>query len=404
MYVIWAGVEKIWRRTENFAILDSSHDGLDRLLLPVLRRRRRAAPASTAKWCGGRGRVRVRERLIGFDPGGVSQWLCNSAARSRRGWWKLHDGADSCYDEINLNCGCLSDRCRTMSSCCVDAPAGAGRRMRRRHGRRGRLPGHGQAPYRRGRAVGAARRAAAFAASVNRPGRADRPRAQGWLDGLSPRRTAPSRRSTIPVYDLSVLILIGRSSSTAGRRPRRGQGPSCACRRSRWAGGLPKSGTVARRRFGNLWRGDAVLPRFRGARRLHACDREGLERGERLHDYTRDRLGLFAGRPGARFYRRALATEAVRGAARARRSRSQSRGFQGADRPNKRSLKGRRGETETAVAPTADVGRRFPPPDLFRHEVAEAMNRVPRSSCGPCGLLLIAIPMDFAESRFGPAP
>ena len=39
---------------------------------------------------------------------------------------------------------------------------------------------------------------------------------------------------------------------------------------------------------------------------------EGLERGERLHDYTRHLLGLFAGRPGARFYRRALATEAVR--------------------------------------------------------------------------------------------
>ena len=38
----------------------------------------------------------------------------------------------------------------------------------------------------------------------------------------------------------------------------------------------------------------------------------GLARGERLHDYSRHLLGLFAGRPGARFYRRALATEAVR--------------------------------------------------------------------------------------------
>ena len=37
----------------------------------------------------------------------------------------------------------------------------------------------------------------------------------------------------------------------------------------------------------------------------------GLERGERLHDYTRHLTGLFAGRPGARMYRRVLASEGV---------------------------------------------------------------------------------------------
>jgi tRNA-dihydrouridine synthase A len=36
----------------------------------------------------------------------------------------------------------------------------------------------------------------------------------------------------------------------------------------------------------------------------------GLERGERLHDYTRHLHGLFAGRPGARAFRQVLATEA----------------------------------------------------------------------------------------------
>ena len=41
----------------------------------------------------------------------------------------------------------------------------------------------------------------------------------------------------------------------------------------------------------------------------------GLQRGERLHDYTRHLHGLFAGRPGARAYRRALATEAIRAGA-----------------------------------------------------------------------------------------
>ena len=38
----------------------------------------------------------------------------------------------------------------------------------------------------------------------------------------------------------------------------------------------------------------------------------GLQRGERLHDYTRHLTGLFAGQGGARLYRRTLASEGVR--------------------------------------------------------------------------------------------
>jgi tRNA-dihydrouridine synthase len=38
----------------------------------------------------------------------------------------------------------------------------------------------------------------------------------------------------------------------------------------------------------------------------------GLQRGERLHDYTRHLHGLFAGRPGARAFRQVLATEAAK--------------------------------------------------------------------------------------------
>ncbi len=41
----------------------------------------------------------------------------------------------------------------------------------------------------------------------------------------------------------------------------------------------------------------------------------GLARGERLHDYARHLLGLFAGRPGARAFRRMLASDAMRGGA-----------------------------------------------------------------------------------------
>ena len=48
---------------------------------------------------------------------------------------------------------------------------------------------------------------------------------------------------------------------------------------------------------------------------------KGLERGERLHDFTRHLHGLFAGRRGARAFRQILAVEAAprgRGARRAR--------------------------------------------------------------------------------------
>ena len=38
----------------------------------------------------------------------------------------------------------------------------------------------------------------------------------------------------------------------------------------------------------------------------------GLQRGERLHDYTRHLHGMFAGRPGARAFRRILASDAIR--------------------------------------------------------------------------------------------
>jgi tRNA-dihydrouridine synthase A len=41
----------------------------------------------------------------------------------------------------------------------------------------------------------------------------------------------------------------------------------------------------------------------------------GLQRGERLHDYTRHLHGMFAGRPGARAFRQVLATEAIRAGA-----------------------------------------------------------------------------------------
>src|SRR6185437_1152873 len=55
-----------------------------------------------------------------------------------------------------------------------------------------------------------------------------------------------------------------------------------------------------------------VADAFEAVEAFMAVIARGLERGERLHDYTRHLHGLFAGRPGARAYRQTLATEAVK--------------------------------------------------------------------------------------------
>jgi tRNA-dihydrouridine synthase A len=55
-----------------------------------------------------------------------------------------------------------------------------------------------------------------------------------------------------------------------------------------------------------------VADGFEAIEAFMAVIARGLKRGERLHDYTRHLHGLFAGRPGARAYRRILASEAIR--------------------------------------------------------------------------------------------
>jgi tRNA-dihydrouridine synthase A len=55
-----------------------------------------------------------------------------------------------------------------------------------------------------------------------------------------------------------------------------------------------------------------VADGFEAIEAFMAVVARGLERGERLHDYTRHVHGMFAGRPGARAFRQVLATEAVK--------------------------------------------------------------------------------------------
>ena len=61
--------------------------------------------------------------------------------------------------------------------------------------------------------------------------------------------------------------------------------------------------------FGEL---SLVADGFEAIEAFMAVIARGLQRGERLHDYTRHLHGVFTGRPGARAYRQVLATEAVK--------------------------------------------------------------------------------------------
>jgi tRNA-dihydrouridine synthase A len=55
-----------------------------------------------------------------------------------------------------------------------------------------------------------------------------------------------------------------------------------------------------------------VADGFEAIEAFMAVIARGLQRGERLHDYTRHLHGMFTGRPGARAFRQVLATEAIR--------------------------------------------------------------------------------------------
>ncbi len=257
-----------------------------------------------------------RDRLIGFDPverpvalqlGGSAPDRLAEAARI---------GADFGYDEINLNCGCPSDRvqsgrfgaclmrepglvaeCVAAMAAAVDVPVTV----------KCRIGVDEQEPRDALFAFAAAVKAAGSAALIVHARKA-------WLEGLSPKdnRTVPPLDYPL-VYDLKRVhpdwpnivnggvtdldeakthlahadgVMLGRAAY---------QNPEILLRVDPAIFGEPAPFDDA---FAAL---EAFMPMIA----------KGLERGERLHDYTRHLLGLFASRPGARLYRRTLAAEAA---------------------------------------------------------------------------------------------
>jgi tRNA-dihydrouridine synthase A len=258
-----------------------------------------------------------RERLIGFDAAEHPLALQLGGAEPQRLAEATRIGADLGYDEINLNCGCPSDRVQDgrFGAClmrepalvaeCVAAMAAAVRipvTVKCRIGVDEQEPC--EALFALVEAV-----AKAGAAGVIVHAR------KAWLEGLSPKdnRTVPPLDYPL-VYalkaahpDLPIAINGGVVSLAAanahldhvdgvmvGRAAY--QNPELLLNVDSWI-------------FG------ATAPFADSFEALEAYEpyvaRE-LEKGVRLADITRHLLGLFAGRPGARTYRQRLSTMAVR--------------------------------------------------------------------------------------------
>ena len=259
-----------------------------------------------------------RERLLGFDSvehpvalqlGGADPARLAEAARI---------GADFGYDEINLNCGCPSDRVQNgrFGAClmrepelvadCVAAMAAAVPRMPVTV--KCRIGVDAQEP-REALFTLVAAVAAAGAAGVIVHAR------KAWLDGLSPKDNR-----TIPPLDYPLVYALKAAHPDLPIAINGGVADLAAAR-----GHLTHldGAMVGRAAYQNPEMLLGVDPEIFGEPAPASDAFEAVEAylpyverqlaaGVRLHDMTRHMLGLFAGRPGARMYRQRLATQATR--------------------------------------------------------------------------------------------
>jgi tRNA-dihydrouridine synthase A len=258
-----------------------------------------------------------RERLIGFDAvehpvalqlGGADPARLAEAARI---------GAEFGYDEINLNCGCPSDRvqsgrfgaclmrepklvaeCVAAMVAAVDIPVTV----------KCRIGVDKQEPREALFAFAEAVKAAGATALVVHARKA-------WLEGLSPK----DNRS-IPPLDYEIvhalkrahadwpIVLNGGLSDLETARPHLQDLDGIMLGRTAYQNPELLIG-VDPELFGEP---APVADGFEAIEAFMAVIARGLQRGERLHDYTRHLHGVFTGQPGARVYRQVLATEAVK--------------------------------------------------------------------------------------------
>jgi tRNA-dihydrouridine synthase A len=258
-----------------------------------------------------------RERLIGFDPSEHPVALQLGGAEPGRLAEAARIGAEFGYDEINLNCGCPSDRvqsgrfgaclmrepkrvaeCVAAMVAAVDVPVTV----------KCRIGVDEQEPRAALFLFAEAVKAAGAAALIVHARKA-------WLEGLSPK----DNRS-IPPLDYALvhalkrahadwpIILNGGLSNLESARPHLQHLDGVMLGRAAYQNPELLIG-VDPELFGEP---APVADGFEAIEAFMPVIARGLQRGERLHDYTRHLHGLFAGRPGARTFRQVLATEAVK--------------------------------------------------------------------------------------------
>jgi tRNA-dihydrouridine synthase A len=261
-----------------------------------------------------------RERLIGFAAAERPVALQLGGADPRRLAEAARIGADFGYDEINLNCGCPSDRvqsgrfgaclmrepdltagCVAAMTAAVDIPVTV----------KCRIGVDEQEPRASLFAFAEAVKAAGAAALIVHARKA-------WLEGLSPK----DNRSIPPLdYDLVhelkhahpewPIILNGGLADLAAARAHLKRVDGIMLGRAAYQNPELLIG-VDPLLFGEP---APASDAFEAIEAFMAIIARGLQHGERLHDYTRHLHGLFAGRHGARAFRQVLATEAIRAGA-----------------------------------------------------------------------------------------
>jgi tRNA-dihydrouridine synthase A len=258
-----------------------------------------------------------RERLIGFDASEHPVALQLGGADPARLAEAARIGADFGYDEINLNCGCPSDRvqsgrfgaclmrepklvaeCVAAMVAAVDVPITV----------KCRIGVDEQEPRAALFAFAETVKAAGATALIVHARKA-------WLEGLSPKDNR-----TIPPLDYEIvhalkraysdwpIILNGGLADLETARPHLEDLDGIMLGRAVYQNPELLIG-VDPELFGEP---ASVADGFEAIEAFVTVIARGLERGERLHDYTRHLHGLFTGRPGARAFRQVLATEAVK--------------------------------------------------------------------------------------------
>ena len=256
-----------------------------------------------------------RERLLGFDPFEHPLALQLGGADPQRLAQAARIGADFGYDEINLNCGCPSDRVQSgrFGACLMREPALVGECVGAMASAvaipvtvKCRIGVDAQEPREALFALAASVEAAGAAAIIVHARKA-------WLEGLSPKDNRD-----IPPLDYPLVHELKRAHPDLPLAINGGVVDLAAAQQHlRHVDGV-MMGRAAYQSPEILLDVDPLLfgapaPVADGFAAIEAYIpyvERALAAGARLHDLTRHLLGLFAGRPGARAWRQTLATRA----------------------------------------------------------------------------------------------